>query len=136
MAAYWLLKTEPNAYSYADLERDRTAEWDGVTNPAAQKNLRAMAVGDTCVIYHSGDDRQAVGLATVVRAGYPDPADATGKRVLVDLSPTERLGRPVTLAELKAMPVFDGSPLVRIPRLSVVPLAPAQLEALLAAARA
>jgi predicted RNA-binding protein with PUA-like domain len=133
--AYWLLKTEPNEYSYADLEREKVGTWDGVKNPTAQNNLRSMALGDTCVIYHSGDGKAAVGLATVVKTGYPDPTDGAGKRVLVDLSPTGLLGRPVTLAEMKGMAIFDGSPLVRIPRLSVVPLASAQFEALMAASK-
>jgi predicted RNA-binding protein with PUA-like domain len=134
MASYWLLKTEPGEYSYADLERDRTAEWDGVSNPTAQRNLRSMAVGDVCVVYHTGDERQAVGLARVVRAGYPDPGDASGRRVLVDIAPSGQLGRPVGLAEIKAMPIFADSLLVRIGRLSVVPLTADQFAALQAAA--
>jgi len=131
---YWLLKTEPEEYSYADLERDRRAEWDGVSNPTAQRNLRSMAVGDVCVVYHTGDERRAVGLARVVRAGYPDPSDAGGKRVLVDVAPDGQLGRPVGLAEIKVMPVFADSPLVRIGRLSVVPLTAEQFAALQRAA--
>lgn len=120
--SYWLLKTEPREYAYADLVRDGVAEWDGVTNPTAQKNMRAMAVGDRCVIYHSGDERCAVGLADIVRAPYADPTDPGGKRVWVDLSPAGELPRPVELAEIKASAAFAASPLVRIPRLSVVPL--------------
>ena len=130
MPGYWLLKTEPGEYSYADLERDRTAEWDGVSNPTAQRNMREMAVGDMCVLYHTGEERRAVGLARVVRAGYPDPADPAGKRVLVDVAPAGQLGRPVGLTEIKAMPLFADSPLVRIGRLSVVPLTPEQYAAL------
>jgi predicted RNA-binding protein with PUA-like domain len=133
MASYWLLKTEPGEYSYADLERDQRAEWDGVTNPTAQRNMRQIAVGDVCVVYHTGDERQAVGLARVVRAGYPDPADASGKRVLVDIAPAGQLGRAVGLAEIKAMPLFADSPLVRIGRLSVFPLTAEQFAALDAA---
>ena len=77
----WLVKTEPHDYSYADLERDGDAEWDGVTNALAQRHLRSMQVGDICVIYHSGGERAAIGLARVVRAPYPDPTDPAGKRV-------------------------------------------------------
>ena len=126
--SYWLLKTEAEEYSYDDLERDRSAEWDGVRNPVAQRNMREMQVGDTCVIYHTGDQKQAVGLARVVKAAYPDPNDA--KWALVDVAPAGKLPRPVTLAAIKAMPVFADSPLVRIGRLSVVPLTDAQFAAL------
>jgi predicted RNA-binding protein with PUA-like domain len=130
MPSYWLLKTEPGEYSYADLERDRRAEWDGVTNPTAQKNMRAMKVDDLCVIYHTGEEKRAVGLARVVRDAYPDPKDGAGKLVLVDLAPERTLARATTLAEIRQNALFDQSPLTRIPRLSVVPLAPAQFQAL------
>jgi len=123
----WLVKTEPGAYSYADLERDGTTNWDGVTNAQAQLNLRAMVVGDTVVVYHSQTDKAAVGLAEVVKAPYPDPTDPDGKRVWVDIRATRALGRPVTLAQLKADPAFAASPLVRQSRLSVVPLDLSQL---------
>ena len=125
--AAWLVKTEPNEYGYADLERDGTAEWDGVTNALAQRHLRAMREGDACVVYHSGGDRAAVGLARVARDPYPDPTDATGRRVWVDVRAERRLARPVALAELKADASFAGSPLVRMSRLSVLPLEPEQL---------
>lgn len=131
MASYWLLKTEPDSYSYADLERDRIEKWDGVTNTTAQKNMRAMAAGDRCVIYHTGDERRAVGLATIVRGPYPDPTDIAGKLVLVDLSPDGALARPVPLSTIKTMHIFEGSLLLRIGRLSVVPLDAAQFEALI-----
>jgi predicted RNA-binding protein with PUA-like domain len=123
----WLVKTEPGAYSYDDLERDGTTFWDGVTNPQAQLNLRSMVVGDTVVVYHSQTDKAAIGLARVTREPYPDPSDPTGKRVWVDIVALRRLGRPVTLTELKAEPAFAASLLVRQPRLSVVPLDEAQL---------
>jgi predicted RNA-binding protein with PUA-like domain len=125
--AAWLVKTEPGEYSYADLEQDGTAEWDGVTNPTAQQHLRAMRQGDACVVYHSGKERAAIGLARVVRDPYPDPTDPAGKRVWVDLKAERQLPRPVTLAQLKADPLFATSPLVRISRLSVMPLEPHQL---------
>lgn len=126
----WLVKTEPNEYSYADLERDGDAEWDGVTNALAQRHLRAMQVGDTCVVYHSGGERAAIGLARVVRAPYPDPTDPAGKRVWVDLRAERRFARPVPLASLKADPGFAASMLVRQSRLSVVPLDDGQLATL------
>ena len=123
----WLVKTEPNEYSYADLERDGTAEWDGVTNALAQRHLRAMRPGDACVVYHSGSERAAVGLARVAREPYPDRTDPTGRRVWVDLQAERALARPVSLAALKAEPRFADSPLVRMSRLSVMPLEPEQL---------
>jgi predicted RNA-binding protein with PUA-like domain len=130
--SYWLLKTEPEEYSYADLARDQRAEWDGVTNPVAQRNMRAMQVGDECIVYHTGDHRETVGVARVTRAGYPDPSDANGKRVLVDLAPVRELERKTNLAAIKANPLFADSPLVRQGRLSVVPLTDAQFAALTA----
>lgn len=125
--AAWLLKSEPNEYSYTDLEKEGTSEWDGVTNPTAQMHMRAMQVGDTCVFYHSGGERAAIGIAKVVRAPYPDPTDEKGKRVWVDLQAEHALTRPVSLTELKADPGFATSPLVKMSRLSVVPLDEVQL---------
>lgn len=125
----WLLKTEPSAYSWDDLERDGRACWDGVTNPAALKNLRAMQPDERVVVYHTGDEKAAVGLARVVRAAYPDPAGAS-KLVVVDIAPERRLTAPVTLAALKASALFADSPLVRQGRLSVVPLTAAQFAAI------
>ena len=125
--AAWLLKTEPGDYSFDDLERDRKTHWDGVTSNMAQMNMRAMQVGDTVVVYHSQSDKAAIGLGEVVRAPYPDPTDPAGKRVWVDIGAGRRLDRPVTLAEMKAAPVFASSLLVRQSRLSVVPLDDDQL---------
>jgi predicted RNA-binding protein with PUA-like domain len=129
--ASWLVKTEPGEYSWADLVHDRRTHWDGVTNAQAQINLRAMAEGDTVVVYHSQTDKAAVGLARVVKAAYPDPTDANGKRVWVDIAPVHALARAVTLAEMKAEPVFTTSPLVRQSRLSVVPLTEEQLATII-----
>jgi predicted RNA-binding protein with PUA-like domain len=123
----WLVKTEPNEYSYDDLERDGDAEWDGVTNAQAQINLRSMQVGDPIVVYYSGGVKAAVGLARVVKGPSPDPTDPAGKRVWVYLRAERRLGRTVSLAEMKADPGFAASPLVRQSRLSVVPLNDDQL---------
>ena len=123
----WLVKTEPNEYSYADLVRDGDAELDGVTNAQAQINLRSMRVGDSIVVYHSGGERAAIGLARVVRGPEPDPTDPSGRRVWVYLRAERQLGRPVALSTLKADPGFANSPLIRQSRLSVVPLDEAQL---------
>jgi predicted RNA-binding protein with PUA-like domain len=128
--AAWLVKTEPGAYSYADLEREGTTHWDGVTNAQAQINLRSMAPGDAVVVYHSQVDKAAVGLGEVVGEPYPDPTDPAGKRVWVDIRARRRLGRPVPLAELKADPLFATSMLVRQSRLSVVALDDDQLAAI------
>ena len=127
----WLLKTEPSAYGYADLEREGRAVWDGVKNPVALKNLRAMAVGDLAFVYHTGDEKAVVGTARITRAPYPDPKRGDPRLVVVEIEPTGRLKRPVTLAEIKALPAFAGSPLVRQGRLSVVPLTRAQWKAIL-----
>lgn len=131
----WLLKTEPSAFGYDDLERDGRAVWDGVTNPVALKNLRAMKAGERAIVYHTGAEKAAVGLAQVVRAAYPDPKLEDPKRIVVDIEPRGRLRRPVALAEIKAMAVFAESPLVRQGRLSVVPLTAAQWKLLESAAR-
>ena len=124
--SHWLLKSEPDVYSFDDLVRDDLAEWDGVTANPAQAYMRQMEAGDSCLIYHTGGERRAIGLATVERGPYPDPTDAAGKRVWVDLRAGHPLATPVGLATLKANPLFDGSPLVRMSRLSVVPLTEAQ----------
>jgi len=127
----WLLKTEPSAYSYDDLEREGRAVWDGVTNPVALKNLRAMKAGDEAFVYHTGDEKAVVGRARVARAAYADPKKGDARLVVVDLEPLGRMKVPVTLAEIKAMPAFADSPLVRQGRLSVVPLTPPQWKAVL-----
>lgn len=119
--AWWLLKTEPSAYSFDDLRRDRRTSWDGVSNPQAQANLRAMRRGDTVVVYHSGD-KAAVGLARVAGAPRPDPGDPSGKRVAVVVAAGKPFAVPVTLAALRESGAFDGSPLLRQGRLSVVGL--------------
>src|SRR5271169_2886967 len=117
----YLLKTEPTVYSFADLQRDSTTIWDGVTNPVALKNLRAMKPGDQLIIYHTGDEKSAVGTATVVSVDASDP-----RNPLVKIKVGKPLSRPVTLAGIKANKLFVDSPLVRQGRLSVVPLTDAQ----------
>jgi predicted RNA-binding protein with PUA-like domain len=128
--AYWLLKTEPGSYSYADLEKDKETRWDGVRNATALQNIRKMRPGDGCVIYHSGDERQAVGIATVTTSPQADPEAGDERWTVVDVRAQHRLDPPVPLATLKANPLFAESPLVRISRLSVVPLTDAQFKAI------
>src|ERR1022692_3926355 len=117
----YLLKTEPSTYSYADLQREKTTTWDGVTNPVALKNLRGMKPGETLVIYHTGDEKSAVGTATVVSVDANDP-----KNPQVRIKAGKPVSKPVTLAEIKSNKLFADSPLVRQGRLSVVPLTDAQ----------
>jgi predicted RNA-binding protein with PUA-like domain len=120
--AYWLLKTEPSDYSWDDLVRDGKTTWDGVANNTALIHLRAMQPGDLAIIYHTGDERAAVGLAEIVSPPYPDPKANDPKLVVVDLKPGKKLPTPVTLAQIKSDPIFKGWDLLRIGRLSVVPV--------------
>src|SRR5690242_10190432 len=113
----YLLKTEPSTYSFADLQREKTTVWDGVSNPVAVKNLSRMKPGERLVIYHTGDEKSAVGTATVVSV---DASDARNPRVTIKAG--KAIAKPVTLADAKASDVFSESPLVRQGRLSVVPL--------------
>jgi predicted RNA-binding protein with PUA-like domain len=129
--ARWLLKTEPDCYSWAALERDKKTTWDGVTNALALKHIRSMSKGDEAIIYHTGDERAAVGVAQVVSAPYPDPAAGDEKLAVVDLKPKQKLTRPVTLDDIKADPAFAGWDLLRIGRLSVVPVPDAMWDRLL-----
>lgn len=122
MAAYWLLKTEPEEYSFDDLLRERKTVWDGVSNPLALKHLRTIRKGDELLIYHTGTVRAAVGLAKALGAPYPDPASQDPKIVVVDVAPVRRLAHPVSLAAVKADPAFQAFELVRLPRLSVMPV--------------
>src|SRR5215218_7656598 len=128
---FWLLKSEPDNYSYADLERDGATVWDGVGNNTALMHIRTMQPGHLALIYHTGDQRQAVGLAEITSAPYPDPQAGDPKLVVVDLRPLRRLPQPVTLAAVKADPAFADFALVRQSRLSVVPATEAQWARLL-----
>lgn len=122
--AYWLLKSEPESYGFADLERDGATEWDGVRNPAAAAHLRAIRVGDEALFYHSGKDKAAVGTVRVTRAARPDGAtEAERVRwVSVEVAPVRALPRPVTLAAMKAEPKLHALAMLRQPRLSVSPV--------------
>ena len=119
----YLLKTEPSTYSFADLQREKTTVWDGVSNPVALKNMRAMKAGEKLVIYHTGDEKSAVGTASVVSV---DASDASNPRVTIKVG--QAIAKPVTLAEAKANQLFADSPLARQGRLSVVPLNDAQYK--------
>jgi predicted RNA-binding protein with PUA-like domain len=120
---HYLLKTEPDDYSFSDLERDGTTVWTGVTNPTAVKHLREMKHGDKLLIYHTGGEKQAVGAATVTAVNAEDP-----KVPLVTIKAGAALGRPKALSEVKQTPLFADSPLVKQGRLSVVPLSTPQYE--------
>ena len=119
---HWLLKTEPDCYSFSDLQKDKKTVWDGIANALALKHLRTMKKGDQVLIYHTGDERSAVGVAEVTRDPYPDPKESDPKLVVVDLKPKHPLKRPIHLDEFKADESFQGWDLLRIGRLSVVPV--------------
>src|ERR1700693_877517 len=125
MADHYLLKTEPSEYSFAELQKDKRTVWDGVSNPIALRNLREMKPGEHLIIYHTGDEKSAVGTATVVSVDTSDP-----KTPLVKIKAGKPLAKPVTLAEVKANNLFADSPLVRQGRLSVVPLTEKQYKLL------
>jgi len=129
--ATFLVKTEPSTYSYADLVRDKRTVWDGVSNPLALKHLATIRKGDVVAIYHTGNEKQAVGLAVAASDAYPDPKLGDPRRVVVDLKPDRALPRPVTLAEVKADVVLRTTELARLPRLSVMPFSAAQWKQLL-----
>lgn len=118
----WLVKEEPEHYSYEQLERDGKTVWAGVKNPLAQKHLRSIKRGDRIFYYHTGKEKAVVAIARAASDAYPDPADASEKLFVVDVAPDRRLNRPVTLAEIKADKAFASFPLVRMARLSVMPV--------------
>lgn len=120
MPSYWLVKTEPSTYSFEDLKREGVATWDGVKNPVAMKHLRAMQPGDEVLVYHTGNEKAVIGMATVVAAGDPPKLKAKG-----------HLARPVTLAEIKQDKAFADLALVRIGRLSVQPVGASQFRKIL-----
>jgi predicted RNA-binding protein with PUA-like domain len=124
----WLFKEEPTHYSYDDLVRDGKTSWTGVRNPLAQKHLRSVQKGDRIFFYHTGDQKSVVGVARALGAAYPDPADKAGKLVAVDVGPVKKLPKPVTLASIKADKSFATFPLVRMARLSVMPVSDDEWE--------
>ena len=118
----WLFKEEPTHYSFDDLVREKRTVWSGVKNPLAQKHLRSVKKGDRIFYYHTGNEKSVVGIANATGDAYPDPKDKSGKLAAVDVTPVKKLRRPVTLAEIKAKAFFRDFPLVRISRLSVMPV--------------
>ena len=130
MAQGWLLKTEPSTYSFADLQRDKRTVWDGVKNPQALKNLSQVQKGDRLLIYHTGDEKAVVGIATALGAAYPDPKKDDPKLLVIALAPDAALPNPVRLADIKASAQFTSWELVRLPRLSVMPVSAAQWAAI------
>ena len=129
--AYWILKTEPSTYSWNDLLKAKKARWDGVRNNAAAKFLRAMKVGDHALVYHSGEEKSAVGIAKITRTAYQDPTTKE-KWVAVDIAPVAALGTPVTLGRMKADKALAGLTMLRQGRLSVSPATAAEWKRLLA----
>jgi predicted RNA-binding protein with PUA-like domain len=120
--ANWLFKEEPSNYSFDALVKDTRTVWSGVKNPLAQKHLHAVKRGDRIFYYHTGNEKAVVGMAKALGDAYADPKDKTGKMAVVDVGPVKKLARPVTLAEIKADKAFASFPLVRISRLSVMPV--------------
>ena len=128
----WLVKEEPSTYSFAALVRDGRTLWSGVRNPLAQKHLKAMSPGDRVFFYHTGSERAVVGIARVLDLPAPDPADSTGKLWATPIGPVRTLATPVTLAAIKADPFFAGFALVRMARLSVMPVTDDQWDRIVA----
>jgi predicted RNA-binding protein with PUA-like domain len=120
--ALWLFKEEPTSYSFADLQKDKSTTWEGVSNALAQKHLRAVKKGDRVFFYHTGDEKAVVGIMEVTADPHPAADDETGKRVAVTVKPVKALKTPVTLAAIKADPTFAEWELVRQSRLSVMPV--------------
>jgi len=129
--SHWLVKSEPNTYSFADLERDGRTVWDGVRNHAAALHLKAMKEGDEVFFYHSQEGLAVVGVAKVVRTAFPDASDPTGRFVAVELAPVRPLAREVTLAQMKAEPALSEMVMLRQGRLSVSPVTDAEWETIL-----
>ena len=130
--AYWLLKTEPEKYSYFNLEQDGSTVWDGVNNALALKHIRTMLLGDLALIYHTGKERKIIGIAEVVSQPYADPKLNDAKRVVVDIKALRRVSVPLALAQIKQNEEFTDFDLVRLPRLSVVPVSEIYWQLLIA----
>lgn len=131
MAAQWLFKSDPDTYGYDDLEREKETVWDGVSNNLALKNLRAAKKGDRVLIYHTGEEKSIIGVAEITKESYPDPKRNDPKLVVVNLRAIRRLKKPVPLAEIRANKEMFDFALVRLPRLSVMPVNPAQWKTLM-----
>jgi predicted RNA-binding protein with PUA-like domain len=135
MAGSWLFKTEPGTYSWSDLVRDRRTVWDGVKNALALRHLAAVEKGDEILVYHTGAEKAVVGMARAARGAYPDPKQGHPRLVVVDLVPVRALERPVTLAEMRADRALAGFDLLRLPRLSVMPVSAQQWDEIARLAR-
>lgn len=131
----WLFKTEPAAYSWQQLVREGRTVWDGVRNALALRHLAGVAKGDKVLVYHTGDEKAAIGIADVTRGAYPDPKASDDRIVVVEIRPQRPLPRPVTLAEMRSSPRLEGFELLRLPRLSVMPVSAAHWAAILALAK-
>ena len=129
--SYWLVKSEPAKYAFADLQRDGRTVWDGVRNNQAALYLKAMKLGDQALYYHSVEGLAVVGVAEVVREAFPDPTDPSGRFVAVELAPLRPLARPVTLAQMKAEPALAGMAMFKQFRLSVSPVQPQEWATIL-----
>lgn len=129
---HWLVKSEPDTYSYSDLERDGVGTWDGVRNHAAAANLRAMEEGDELLFYHSNEGKAVVGIAKVTRTAFPDVTDPTGRFVAVEVVPVRPLKSPVTLETMKMTPALADMTILRQGRLSVSPISAGEWRAILA----
>jgi predicted RNA-binding protein with PUA-like domain len=130
MATRWLFKTEPSVYSYQQLEKDKKTMWDGVANNLALKHLKDIKKGDLILIYHTGDERQAVGIARALGGAYPDPGKGNPRMLVVDIEAVKPLPKPVTLAEVKANKKLANFDLVRLSRLSIMKVSDEQWEIL------
>ncbi len=131
MAQKWLLKSDPDTYSFADLERDGKTVWDGVSNNLALKHLRSIRKGDALLIYHTGEEKAVVGLAEAVSDSYPDPKQKDPRLAVVDIKAGKRLARPISLDAVRRQASLKDFPLVRMPRLSVMPVSESQWKTLL-----
>lgn len=136
MTQKWLFKCDPETYSFHDLEREGKTVWDGVSNNLALKHLRSVRRGDSVLIYHTGEERAVVGLAEAASDAYPDPKQKDPRRVVVDIKTVKKLTRPVSLDEIKNRDSLRDFALVRLPRLSVMPMTERQWKELLALAKA
>jgi len=130
MATRWLFKTEPSVYSYQQLEKDKKTMWDGVANNLALKHLKDIKKGDLILIYHTGEERQAVGIARALSGAYPDPSKGNLRMLVVDIEAVKPLPKPVTLAEVKANKKLANFDLVRLSRLSIMKVTDEQWEIL------
>ncbi len=128
---YWLMKSEPDAFSWDDLVKQGRAEWDGVRNHTAQRNMKEMEVGDRVFFYHSNIGLEVVGIMEVVRTAEPDSTDETGRWIAVEVAPVKKLARPVTLKQIKAEPALAKMEIIRQSRLSVAPVQPEEFRKIL-----